>query len=111
MECKHCGSTLDKSTVKYCPYCGKQVASGETVSSRGNESADVRSFSETAWFMSAVTPESLEESEGEALDYGKKDEMNERYELEQKLPNAVRKEFSLKTIPPGEAPAAAILDD
>lgn len=52
-------------------------------------------FSETAWFMSAVSPEQLLESEGEALDYTEQDLMTERYHKEETLPDEVRKDFSL----------------
>ena len=52
-------------------------------------------FSETAWFMAAVTPEQLAEAEGEALDYSEQDIMTDRYRVTEKLPDEVRKDFSL----------------
>ena len=61
-------------------------------SSRSDGSAK---FSETAWFMAAVTPEQLAESEGEALDYAQQDRMTERYETDERLPDEVRRGFSL----------------
>ncbi len=60
-------------------------------------------FSETAWFMQAVTPESLAEAEGEALSYAEQDSMTDRYRTEERLPDEVRKDFSL-TMNEGEVP-------
>lgn len=52
-------------------------------------------FSETAWFMAAVRPEQLAEAEGEALDYSEQEIMTDRYRVSEKLPDEVRKDFSL----------------
>ncbi|MFT7621789.1 MAG: uncharacterized Zn finger protein (UPF0148 family) [Myxococcota bacterium] len=60
----------------------------------GDDAGD-GNFSETAWFMSAVSPEELLEAEGEALDYSEQDIMTDRYRRNEILPDAVRKDFSL----------------
>ncbi len=52
-------------------------------------------FSETAWFMSAVSEE-LSEGPVEAQDYNDMDEMTRRYERPRTLPGDVRREFSLE---------------
>ena len=52
-------------------------------------------FSETAWFMAAVTPEQLAESEGEALDFVSQELMTERYETDEQLPPELRRGYSL----------------
>ncbi len=54
-----------------------------------------RRFSETAWFMAAVTPEVLE-GELVALDYATMDDMTDRYRASEDLPDGVRCEFSLE---------------
>jgi len=52
-------------------------------------------FSETAWFMAAVSPEQLATSEGEPTDFTEQERMTEAYETETPLPDEVRKEYSL----------------
>lgn len=52
-------------------------------------------FSETAWFMAAVSPEQLATSEGEPADFTEQERMTEAYETETPLPEEVRKEYSL----------------
>ena len=52
-------------------------------------------FSETAWFMAAVSPEQLAESEGEPQDFNEQERMTEAYETDEPLPDGVRKEYSL----------------
>ena len=52
-------------------------------------------FSETAWFMAAVSPEQLATSEGEPTDFTEQERMTEAYETETPLPEEVRKEYSL----------------
>ena len=63
--------------------------------SGGGQAPGDAGFSETAWFMAAVSPEQLAESEGEALSYTEQDIMTERYEVGERLPDEVRKDFSL----------------
>ena len=58
------------------------------------DSSDPR-FSETAWFMAAVSPEQLAEGEGEPTDFTEQERMTEAYETEDSLPEEVRKEYSL----------------
>ena len=73
MDCTHCGSTLGKDTLKFCPYCGEQVAQGDVQSAPPenpvSDAEEDKSFSETAWFMAAVDSDQLEEREGEALNF------------------------------------------
>ena len=58
---------------------------------------DSRKFSETAWFLAAVSPEQLGETEGEATSFEEADAMTQRYERAGKLPKDVRQSFSLKS--------------
>jgi hypothetical protein len=55
-----------------------------------------RGFSETAWFLAAVSPEQLGETEGEATSFSEQDIMTERYAPTQRLPSGLRKSFSLE---------------
>ncbi len=61
----------------------------------GGGAGDDGDFSETAWFMSAQSPEELLDAEGEALDYSEQDVMTDRYRRKETLPDEVRKDFSL----------------
>jgi hypothetical protein len=54
-----------------------------------------REFSETAWFLAAVSPEQLGETEGEATSFSEQDIMTERYTPAGRLPTGLRKSFSL----------------
>lgn len=54
-----------------------------------------KAFSETAWFMQAVTPEALAEAEGEAMTHTEADIMTDRYRTQETLPDEVRREYSL----------------
>jgi len=63
-------------------------------------SEEDREFSETAWFMAAVSPELLED--GEALDYSEQDRLTSRYEVSRRLPTDARKGFSLEVVDPAD---------
>jgi len=76
------------------------VAGGAIKSPAGDNDANPasgRAFSETAWFMVAVTPEALADAEGEAHSFSDSDLMTDRYRTEERLPEEVRKDFSLGT--------------
>lgn len=69
-------------------------AAKKTEGETAPDSSDPR-FSETAWFMAAVSPEQLAEGEGEPTDFTEQERMTEAYETENALPDEVRKEYSL----------------